>query len=129
MGKFIRTPAWVAVFAAMTGSAIALEERAQGDVMFVTGGVGDAEIAEIKSIAPRYPLQILTADKAGQFVAGAVVTIEQGGQRLFEATLDGPYLLAKLKPGRYRVRATFEGRSIEHVVDVGSSPQAMMLNW
>ncbi|MBL8701226.1 MAG: carboxypeptidase regulatory-like domain-containing protein [Alphaproteobacteria bacterium] len=115
--------------AGASDAALALDEKAQGDVLYVTGGVGDAEIAEIKAMAPRYPLQILTADRSGQYVAGAHVTLSRGGRDVFDATLDGPYLLAKLAPGSYRLRASFEGRQVERMVQVGTRSQAITLHW
>lgn len=119
----------IALAVALSGAAFALEPKSQGNVLYVTGGVGEAEIAEIKAMAPRYPLQLVTADRQGQYVVGAHVTIERAGKAVLESTLEGPYLLAKLEPGRYRIRANFEGRQVEQFVDVGTSARLVTLNW
>ncbi len=108
---------------------LALEEQAQGDVRFVSGGVGETEIAEIKAIGPAYSLQVLTADRAGQFVSGVHVTIKRGGTSVLDTDLDGPYLLVKLSPGAYQLRATFEGRSMDRKLVIGQKRQTVELHW
>lgn len=109
--------------------ASALEEQAQGNVRFVSGGVGETEIAEIKAMSPAYSLQVLTADRAGQFVSGVHVTILRGGASVLDTDLDGPYLLVKLPPGAYRLKATFEGRNIERNLVIGQKRQTVDLHW
>jgi len=108
---------------------LALEERSEGDVRFITGGVGETEIAEIKAIASGYSLQVLTADRAGQFISGVHVTIQRGNKSILDIDLDGPFLLVKLAPGSYRLRATFQGRSVERSVAIAGKRQNIALHF
>jgi hypothetical protein len=58
-----------------------------------------------------YPLKVVVAGKGGQFLASEQVTVTQGGHDIVRVICDGPWLLFKLAPGDYHVRATLDGRS------------------
>jgi hypothetical protein len=71
----------------------------------------------------KYPLKVVVAGKNGQFLAGEEVSVSQGDHKLVSATCDGPWLLFKLPPGEYRVKATLDGKSVESVAHVPKSGQ------
>ena len=57
-----------------TDSAALPAEQVQGNISFVTGGVGEDEAAALKRAAARYPLQLQFVQKnAGRNVAGTVI--------------------------------------------------------
>jgi hypothetical protein len=118
----INTLAAVALAACcLAGSAVALEEKRFGETPYITGGVGEDELAEIKDRASQYTLTVMTARKgSGDFLADARVTVTRGNATLLDVIMDGPYLLVRLAPGSYRVRVEFQDRTQERQVTIGS---------
>jgi hypothetical protein len=83
------------------------------DVYWVSGGVSADERDEMILALPDHNLKVLTAaEKSGAFLAGAQVVVrDAGGRTVFETTLEGPWLLARLPPGNYQLIATLGGKS------------------
>ncbi len=92
--------------------SVAVEVRRAGDVYWVSGGVGSDELGETLIALPDYNLKLLTAaEKSGAFLFGVQVVVrDAGGRTVLETSLDGPWLLARLPPGRYELTATYGGR-------------------
>jgi hypothetical protein len=103
--------ALLAVAAALPSPAV--EVRRDGDVQWVSGGVGADEREEMVLALPDHNLKVLTAaEGSGAFLAAVQVTVRAAdGRTLFAASLDGPWLFARLPPGRYALVATWEGRT------------------
>jgi hypothetical protein len=97
-------------------------------VAYVTGGVSDDEAAWFKDVRGSYPLAIeLVRNNAGkqEYTADAQVRVfDRAGQPVFEAKADGPFMLVRLPPGAYRVRATLDGQTLERAVTVGATGSA-----
>lgn len=105
----------------LAGNAAAIEEKRYGDTAYLTGGVGEDEVAEIKDRSSQYTLGVMAARKvSGDFLADCKLTITRGSATLLEAVMDGPFLMARLAPGTYRLRAEFEGKTQERQVTIGS---------
>jgi hypothetical protein len=98
---------------AVVAPSAALEVRRAQDVQWVSGGVGADEREEMIMTLPDHNLKLLTAAEAsGAFLAAAQVVVrDAGGRVVFETSLDGPWLFARLPPGRYTLAATWGGRS------------------
>jgi hypothetical protein len=77
-------------------------------VAWETGGIGDEEIAAMRSRFANYDLWLTTASHpSGAFLAGVHVHVRDAkGELVLNVDLDGPWLLAKLPPGRYEIEAT-----------------------
>ena len=118
----INTLAAVALAAScLAGNAVALEEKRSGETPYLTGGVGEDELAAIKDRASQYTLTVMTARRgSGDFLADCKVTVARGTVTVLEAVMDGPYLLARLAPGNYRIRIEFDGKTQERQVTIGS---------
>lgn len=97
-------------------------EQAQGNVRYISGGVGDDSAAAFKQAAAKYALELQFVQKASprdEFLAGVKVTIRDGANKvLLDATANGPYLLATMPPGRYQIEANSEGVMKRHSVDI-----------
>ena len=77
-------------------------------IIYVTGGIGEDELAEINAARSGFNVRVLLAEKAGTYVAGVrVVVSESNGTKVLEAESAGPYLLAKLPEGNYRISVTY----------------------
>jgi hypothetical protein len=98
--------------------------KAQGPVSYVSGGVGDDQADAFKQAAPSYPLELLFAQKGtpkDEYLADVKVTIrDNSGEVLLDTTTDGPFLLAKLPSGNYRIDADYAGQVKHQSVDVQS---------
>lgn len=94
--------------------------QTQGDVSFVSGGVGGDERDAMQAIRDDYNLSLLfSVTGSGEYLSEVNVTIKDaGGKTVLETVSDGPMLFAKLKPGRYAISADSEGQVIEKSVTV-----------
>jgi len=101
------------LLAAAAPSSMAVEVRRAGDAYWVSGGIGAEERDDMIMALPDHNLKLLTAaERSGGYLAAVQVLVrEAGGRTVFETSLDGPWLLARLPPGRYELVATYGGRS------------------
>jgi len=99
-------------------------EITKGSVRYVSGGVGEKSAAAFKQAAAKYPLELLFAQKASPndvYLAGVKVIVrDRAGKVVLDAVSEGPYLLATMPPGQYRVEATHEGVAKNQTVDIAS---------
>lgn len=109
-----------------TRAAFGTPQR-QGAVEYVNGGVGDEGVDRIRSEASDYSLQMLFHGQQGEYVAADQVTIRRGEEVVLDLRNAGPYVLAKLPPGRYTVESRYEGRVQTKTVEVGR--QSARLDW
>ena len=96
-----------------TDSAALPAEEVQGNISFVSGGVGEDEAAALKRAAARFPLQLQFVQKAwprDEFLADVKVRIRDRSKTvLLDTVSQGPFLLAKLPAGTYQLEAEHEG--------------------
>ena len=107
----------------MTLHAIAAPEgqvpaaQTQGEVSYITGGVGKAEADAMKHVARYYPLAlefVLKAKPQDEYLSKVKVRIKDAHDRMvLDVTSDGPFLLAKMPAGKYTVSAERNGK-VEH---------------
>lgn len=107
------------------------EIKTQGNVTFLSGGIGSDETAAIKAASPNYALTLQFSSATGAFLAAVVVQItDAGGNVVLDTTSEGPYLLVNLEPGRYTVDAMLDGISRGTEVTIKSGvPQKRSLIW
>lgn len=75
-------------------------------VEYWSGGVGEEEREELRFLALQYSLKVVTARRRDQgYVAGVRLTVLRSGTIVLDAVMDGPWLVADLRPGRYLVQA------------------------
>ena len=103
-------------------SADSVAPTKQGTVNYMTGGVGDDDIAALKRAASSYPLELEFSQQAqpkNEFVADVKVTVrDRAGKVLLDAASGGPFMLVELPTGRYDVEASYDGQSKRQSVDV-----------
>ncbi|BCL75570.1 hypothetical protein JHS3_13060 [Jeongeupia sp. HS-3] len=91
---------------------------AQG-IAYLSGGVGDEEASAIRAAADDYNMRLLMTGKQGQELANAQVQLlDVKGKLVVDAVADGPYFYVKLKPGRYQLVATVDGRPQQRMLQV-----------
>jgi hypothetical protein len=98
----------------------------QGEIEYLSGGVGTDESESIKQAASQFPLALEFVQKAtphDEYLANVEVSvIDHRGRSVLDVTSDGPFLLAKLPSGEYTVKAHYAGRTLEKVVHVAQPP-------
>lgn len=102
-----------------------------GSVSYVSGGVGTESIDRLNSVVRDFNLKLVFALQSGEYVSGVgVVIADARGRTLLDTTSDGPWFLAKLPAGNYRVVATFAGQSEKRTIAVGAGkPRTVDFRW
>jgi hypothetical protein len=127
-----------AIAAALAGPAFAAApmsslppEQHHGGVTFVTGGVGEDQWKAFEQAESRYPLAlefVRQTKPREEFVADVAVTIRDAkGAEILNTTADGPFLLARLPAGEYKVSATHDAKTYERTVRVGETGHGMVV--
>jgi hypothetical protein len=112
-------------FAALAGAQPALEPQRQGNVAFISGGVGESEQQAMQKMQGEYNLHLLFAEKNGDYLSGVNVQVQdQKGTTVLSTTTQGPRLFAKLPAGSYKVTASADGKSQTRSVSVGDKGAA-----
>jgi hypothetical protein len=132
MMKLNRLPIFLFVcFAAVAvSSGHALEMQTDRGVDFIVGGISDDERIELAG-RQDFSLLVKTAAKAGNYLSDVNVKITDAkGITVFETTMNGPWLLVRLAPGRYALGATYNGVSKTQKVFIPKSGRReAMLYW
>lgn len=106
-------------------------QQKQGTISYVTGGIGVDEANAFKQAAAAYPLTLefaLRAKARDEFLSDIKVTIkDSAGRTRLETVSAGPFLLAKLPQGRYRVSAERHGVSKTDEVDINPGKHARIV--
>jgi hypothetical protein len=118
----------VAIAIAVAGATLALNAigapaspvpatHKQGEVTYITGGVGQTEADAIEHVAKYYPLELeflLKAKPKDEYLSAVTVRIKDSHDKMvLDVKADGPFLLAKMPAGKYTVSAEREGK-VEH---------------
>lgn len=97
----------------------------QGDVTFITGGIGQAQADAMKHAASKYPLEVefLRKEKSkNEYLAEVKVEIrDMHGKTILDTTSDGPFLLAELPAGKYKISAERSGITEHRNVDIAAN--------
>jgi hypothetical protein len=108
--------------------------KVQGPVSYVSGGIGDDQADAFRQAANSYPLELLFAQRGtprDEYVADVRVTIrDNSGRVLLDTTSEGPFMLARLPSGKYRVDADYGGDVKRQTVDIqGGKHQRKVFVW
>lgn len=102
-----------------------------GGIEYLSGGVGHDEARAVERAARHWPLTLEFAVKnkpRADFAADVRVHVRDAkGHTTLDARSDGPFLLAKLPPGRYRVDASLDGKTLHEKVQVKAGHPAKAL--
>lgn len=125
----------LALVVAVAGSVVAQPAagpRAQGDVSYVSGGVGEEQQDWIAQHANEgYTLKLLFAEKGtGAYVADVRVRVaDRSGHVLLDAVASGPAFLARLPEGDYRVNLEYRGERQSRTVHASSRAGTTVVHW
>ena len=108
--------------------------QTSGTVQYLSGGIGQDESAAIDKASTQWPLTLEFAVKDQQhadFAADVKVLVRDiKGHTLLQTTANGPFLLARLAPGRYTVEATLAGKTLHQSVAIkAGQPAKTVMVW
>ena len=131
-GLLVAIPAMSAQELAMTGPLP--PEQKQGNVTYVSGGIGQDESEAMRRQEANFPLSlefIKRENGKGEYLSGCNVTIkDEKGRTVLSTVADGPFLLANLPDGTYTVTANGEGQSKERRVVIGArKAERIVFEW
>src|SRR5262245_2798152 len=104
----------LALIASSLAGAATLQEQSQGQVSYISGGIGSDEAEAMRKAAANYPLTLELATPQGgprdAYVSNAQVDIsDASGKPVLDMTSQGPLVLVNLPSGVYRVAVTWNG--------------------
>lgn len=106
----------------------------QGDIAYISGGIGEDEAKAMKAESKNWPLLIEFSEYSisqDLWVAQVYLKIlDSKGKTILETTVDGPMFLGRLPPGNYELFATYEGETKSTKIQIvnGKSLRVSM-NW
>lgn len=106
---------------ALSGSAYALQQGVSpGGYGYLSGGVSEEERETLSAQRENHSLWVVTAlRQTGEYLSAVRLTVTDAQQKIvFDAALDGPWLLIDLPIGKYGVEARFEGQSQQRATTI-----------
>jgi hypothetical protein len=109
--------------------------KAQGNITFITGGIGSDESSAIFAAAKKWPLLIemseIDSSGRGVWIAGVDIRVLNDKQQiLLETVCDGPLMLLHAPSGQYTVEASYQGKLLKRgIVLKEGDPQKLTLFW
>lgn len=93
--------------------------QSQGDVQYVSGGVGSDESKALQSAQSQWPLSLRFTGPGSDFLADVHVQIvDAHGANVLDTASRGPYMLVRLRPGRYTVHARYKSGEQQKAITV-----------
>ena len=134
----MRRPITVLMFALFSATAaIAAEtvdplvpESSEG-IRYLSGGIGDDELAQIEAAKASYNVKILLAEKSGHYISGVHLTLSSLlGDKLVDIPSAGPFVLLQVPAGTYQIEATYEGHTQQQRTTINATrPLSTVLRW
>lgn len=97
----------------------------QGEVTYLSGGVGQSEANAIKHIAKLYPLELEFLAKAkprDAYLSDINVQIKDAHDKMvLDTKANGPFLLAKIPAGKYTISVENGDKVEKRQVEIASS--------
>lgn len=105
--------------------------RTQGEVRYMSGGIGLEQQEAMKQAAYQYPLELEFLERAETqafYAAGVRVTIsDRTGKIVLDTRSDGPFFLAMLPAGRYTISAESSGSVKTRQVTIERDKRTMVV--
>lgn len=88
-------------------AAIPPETQAKGDVSYISGGVSDEELADLKARGEQFNVHIMVSAPSGHYISDVTLRVLDNKDVAF-LTIDdaGPYVYINLPAGTYTLEAT-----------------------
>ncbi len=109
----------------------AMPPQTQNGITFTSGGIGSEGRDALRQVQGSYNLRLMFAVQgSGDYLSDVKVKVmDQHGATLVDATADGPYFLAQLKPGTYKITADSAGKTQTRSVTIDKGVAAASFYW
>jgi len=116
--------------AAVAQQATLPQPQTEGNVTYLSGGIGQDEALAMKEAQKQYPLSMIFT-QGGEYLANVPVDIrDKSGKTVLHAVSNGPIMLVKLPAGEYRVSAQMNGKTLQHTAKVRAAGNThLSFNW
>jgi len=102
----------------------------QGDISYVSGGIGTDERDELEAVKHNYNLRVMNADKTGHFSGDTHITISDSKHNVLLDAPGGPLFYANLPKGHYIVEGFSQDLNKKQAIAItGKSPVAVRFVW
>ena len=130
MKKSIFLMILVAAFGAQQMSALAADVPVS-KAPYLSCGIGEEELSQVDQARENYNVRLLFAELSGAYITGVrVLVADEKGETVLDVSSAGPYLFVKLTAGKYRVKASYEGRMQEQSLKVrADATQEAVFRW
>lgn len=121
----------MAVQSAMAQSGASfIEKGAIGGVQYLSGGVGLEERAAMEGMAKDYNLKLVFALSSGECLSNLMVGIKDAhGKLLLHTESNGPWFLANIPAGQYKITVSYGDEKKVRSVEVGKGLRTVMFHW
>jgi hypothetical protein len=120
----------VAGLAVAQPQSTSLKEERQGDVRYLSGGIGLEERDDMEARAREFNLKLVFAMTSREYLSSVkVVVLDAGGKTVLSAESEGPWFFAKLPNGQYTVQAAMGNQKEVRRVTVGKGLQTLNFLW
>lgn len=121
-------------------SALAVPGRAEsepprieteGAIAYLSGGISEEGQGEVLELGRDFNLRVVFTLASGEYLVDVSVKVPDArGLPLLETVAQGPFFIAKLPPGTYRITASLNGQPSERSASVGArGQQVVYLRW
>ncbi len=126
-------PEDVIVEDAPTPDMSAVTPVTEGNVTYLTGGIGASESIAMRINAKKYPLEIVFVEKSGaleEYLSEVKLQIQDATKNaVLDITTEGPFFLADLPQGKYIINAEYHGELKTQVVTVNKKKHEKIVFW
>lgn len=115
------TSAALAVAVALFGGVAMGQAGGPAKIDYLSGGVSLDEREVLAGRGKEFNLKIVTAaERSGAYLSDVRMKVidTRDAKVLVETTMDGPWLLAQLPPGKYVLEATYEGKTLKKTIAI-----------
>jgi hypothetical protein len=106
------------------------ESSREAEVSWISGGVGDEALDEMRKVSAAYNLHLMFTGRDGHYLAGIPFKVSRrNGQAVLSGMTDGPLLYLKLAPGAYQLAAEIDGAWQTRQIQLRSSGRATKLRF
>ncbi|MFZ2269244.1 MAG: hypothetical protein WAV95_16835 [Azonexus sp.] len=94
----------------------------QAELPWLSGGVGDEALQEMRKAASGYNLQVMFSNRLGSYLASVPFKLSsRDGHSLLSGVSEGPLVYVKLAPGTYQFSAEIDGAWQSRSIRISSS--------
>ena len=107
------------------------EAHQQGDIVYISGGIGSGEVEALALVKKDYNLHITSTDSTGHYVGGSRMTISNAKREmLIDIVAQGPLFYARLPNGRYTIESFNASASKKQSVSIANGkPARVHFTW